>query len=75
MLKLFTFILVSAIVATTISQLLTPFMVCEMQQMKLRGVETGLTYDDPVAKEIRDYCMEHAYDNLFNHTGNLGTLG
>lgn len=35
-------------------------MACEMQQMKLKGLEGGLSYDDPEMQAIRDYCLKHA---------------
>ncbi|KAH3753657.1 hypothetical protein DPMN_188299 [Dreissena polymorpha] len=54
-----------------LSQLVTPFMICEWEQMKLRNVSHGVSFDNPVMVEIRDYCSHHAYQ----HIGNLGTLG
>ena len=43
-----------------VSQLITPFMACEMEQMKLRNISDSITYEDSSMKEIQDYCTQQA---------------
>ena len=44
-----------------LSQLLTPFMVCEFQQMKLRGLDAyDLDINSTEMQTIMNYCREHA---------------